>query len=280
MRKKVIITVATTGSFLTRKDCPNLPVTPEEIAQAAYESYNEGAAIVHVHARDENGVNTGRTEVYKRIHELIRAKCNIVLYFTTGGGPELSAEERLGSLDANPEMASLDVGSLLRIVGPYAGEFWANPRAQIEHYAEEILKRNIKTSLGIFNNGMLTEVDNLIRKGLLRKPYYINFVFNAAYQGAMRSTPENLISMIEQLPQDSVFSVTCVGRAQPIYTALSMCLGGNARVGFEDNIYYAEGEVAKSNAQFVARAARIARELGLEIASPDEARDILGIPRP
>lgn len=278
--RKVFITVATTGSFLTKKDCPNLPVTPEEIAQAAYESYNEGAAIVHVHARDENGVNTGRTEVYKRIHELIRAKCNIILYFTTGGGPELSAEERLGSLDAKPEMASLDVGSLLRTVGPYAGEVWANPRPQIEHYAEEILKRNIKTSLGLFNNGMLSEVDNLIKKGLIQKPYYINLVFNTPYQGSMRTTPENLFMMISQLPQDSIFSVSCVGRAQLTYTTMSMCLGGNARVGFEDNLYYTGNELAKSNAQFVARTARIARELGLEVASPDEARDILGIPRP
>jgi len=278
--RKVIITVATTGSFLTKKDFPILPTTPEEIAQAAYESYNEGASVVHVHARDENGVNTGRTEVFKRIHELIRAKCNIILYFTTGGGPELSAEERLGPLDAKPEMASLDVGSLMRIVGPYAGEVWANPRAQIEHYAEEMLKRNIKVSIGLFNNGMLNEVDNLIKKGLMHKPYYLNFVFNAPYQGAMRSTPENLSSMIGQLPQDSVFGVSCIGRAQSTYTTMAMCLGGNARVGFEDNIYYAEGELAKSNAQFVARTARIARELGLEIASPDEARDILGIPRP
>jgi len=276
--RKVIITVAPTGAFLTKKEHPNVPMTPEEIAQAAYECYNEGAAIVHVHARDETGKNTGKTEVYKRIHELVRAKCNMVLYFTTGGGPELSAEERLGSLDAQPEMASLDVASLMRTMGPYAGTPWANPRPQIEHYAEEILKRNIKCSLGVFNNGNFGEVENLIKKGLITKPYYINLVFNMPYQGTMKSVPENLFSTIRLLPQDSVFSVTCIGSAQVTYTTLSMCLGGNCRVGFEDNIHYRKGELAENNAQFVARAARIARELGLEIATPDEAREILGIP--
>ena len=276
--RKVIITVAPTGSFLTKKEHPNVPITPEEIAQTAYECYNEGAAIVHVHARDENAKNTGKPEVYKRIDELLRAKCNIVRYYTTGGGPELSHDERLGALEAQPEMASLDVASLMRTMGPYAGTCWENPRPHIERVAEEMLKRNIKCSLGVFNNGNFDEVENLIKKGLITKPYYINLVFNMPYQGTMRAHPENLYSMIRLLPQDSVFGVTCIGAAQVVYTTLSMCLGGNCRVGFEDNIYYRKGEVAESNAQFVARAVRIARELGLEIATPDEAREILGIP--
>lgn len=279
--RKVIITAAQTGAALSKERHPNVPITPEEIAQSAYECYNEGAAIVHVHARDEKGVNTGRTEVYQRIHDLISAKCNMVLYFTTGGGPELSAEERLGSLDAHPDMASLDVGSLMRIHGAYAGTCWANPPAQIQHYAEEMLKRDIKASLGVFHQGMFDEVQNLISKNLLTKPYYINIVLNMPYQGTLKASPDNLISMINNLPQpreDCVFGVTCIGRDQLAYTTMSMCLGGNVRVGLEDNIYYAENELAKSNAQFVARAVRIARELGLEVASPDEAKEILGIP--
>ena len=283
MARKVIITAALIGAALSKKNHPNVPITPEEMAQAAYECYNEGAAIVHIHARDEKGVNTGKTEVYQRIKDLIRTKCNIVLYFTTGGGPELSADERMGSLDAHPDMASLDVGSLMRIHGPYKGTCWSNPPWQIEQYAEEILKRDIKCSIGIFHQGMYSEVENLIAKNLLTKPYYINIVLNMPYQGTLRSTPQNLISMIDNLPkprEDCVFGVTCIGRDQLAYTTMAMCMGGNARVGFEDNIHYTDGELAKSNAQFVARTARIARELGLEIASPDEARDILGIPRP
>lgn len=281
MARKVIITAALLGSALSKKNHPNAPITPEEMAQAAYECYNEGAAIAHVHARDEKGVNTGRTEVYQRIKDLIRAKCNMVLYFTTGGGPELSADERLGSLDAQPDMASLDIGSLMRIHGPYRGIGWDNPPWQIEQYAEEILKRNIKASIGIFHQGMYNDLENLIAKNLLTKPYYINIVLNMPYQACLRATPSNLTSMMDKLPkpkEDCVFGVTCIGRDQLAYTTMSMCLGGNVRVGFEDNIYYTEGELAKSNAQFVARTARIARELGLEIASPDEAKEILGIP--
>ena len=274
--RKIIITVAPTGPMLSKKEHPNVPLTPEEIAQTAYECYNEGAAIVHVHARDETGQNTQRAEVYKRIHELIRAKCNIVQHFTTGNVDD--PEERIGSLDAQPDMASLNVASLMRTMGPYAGTCWANPRSQIEHYAEEMLKRNIKPEIEMYNNGNFNEMENLIEKGLIAKPYYINFVFNMPYQGTMRAVPENLFSMIRLLPKDSVFSVTCIGRDQPVFSTLSMCAGGNCRVGFEDNIYYSKGELAKSNAQLVARAARIARELGLEIATPDDAREILGIP--
>lgn len=281
MARKVIITAALIGSALSKKNHPNVPVTPEEMAQAAYECYNEGAAIVHIHARDEKGVNTGKAEVYQRIKDLIRAKCNIVLYFTTGGGPELSADERMGSLDARPDMASLDVGSLMRIHGPYKGTCWANPPDQIERYAQEMLKRDIKCSIGIFHQGMYSEVENLIAKNLLTKPYYINIVLNMPYQGTLRATPDNLLIMINSLPnhgQDCVFGVTCIGRDQLAYTTMSMCLGGNVRVGFEDNLFYSEGEMAKSNAQFVARSVRIAKELGLEVATPDEARKILGIP--
>lgn len=281
MARKVIITAALTGTALGKKHHPNVPITPEEMAQAAYECYNEGAAVVHIHARDENGVNTGRKDVYQRIKDLTRAKCNIVLYFTTGGGPELSAEERIGSLDAYPDMASLDVGSLMRIHGAYKGKEWSNPPWQIEHYAAEMLKRDIKASIGIFHQGMYDDLENLIAKNLLTKPYYVNIVLNMPYQGTLKSTPQNLISMIDNLPrhgEDCVFGVTCIGKDQLLYTTMAMCMGGNARVGFEDNLFYTEGEMAKSNAQFVARTVGIARQLGLEVATPDEARQILGIP--
>jgi len=281
MARKLIITAALIGTALSKKNHPNVPISPEEMAQAAYDCYNEGASIVHIHARDENGVNTGRKEVYQSIKDLTRAKCNIILYFTTGGGPELSAEERIGSLDALPDMASLDVGTLMRIHGAYKGKPWENPPWQIEHYAEEMLKRDIKCSIGIFHQGMYSEVENLIAKNLLTKPYYINIVLNMPYQGTLRASPDNLLSMINSLPdhgEDCVYGVTCIGRDQLLYTTMAMCMGGNVRVGFEDNLFYSEVKMADSNAQFVARTASIARELGLEIATPDEAKQILGIP--
>lgn len=275
--RKVIITVATTGGIHRKEANPNLPEQPEEIAKAAYESFNEGAAIVHIHARDKKGAPSGDPEIYKKIVELIRAKCNIVINFSTGGGGNLSIEERFACLDANPETASLNMGSLLRTVGPYAGTLFINTSSDIERFAQEMLKRGIKPEMEVYHHGMLREVNNLISKALVMKPYYINFVLGMAYQGAVAGTPENLFSLRQLLPPDSIFNCCAVGSVQFSMTTLSILLGGNARVGMEDNIYYSKGVLATSNAQLTARIVRIVRDLGLEIASPDDAREVLGL---
>lgn len=277
--RKVILTAALTGGVQTKAANPNLPEQPHEITQAAYECFNEGAAIAHIHARDKEGKPTGDPKIFKEIHDLIRAKCNIILQDSTGGGPGLSFEERLSCLDAGPEMASLNMGSMLRTIGSMAGTVWANPRSELERFAQEMLKRNIKAEMEIYHHGMLREMHNFIEKGLVRKPYYVNFVLGMAYQGAVEGTAGNLISLVQLLPPDTIFNCCAVGSAQLGMTTLSVLLGGNARVGMEDNIYYTKGELAKSNAQLVARSIRIIRELGYEIASPDEARQILGLPK-
>ena len=277
--RKVILTAALTGGVQTKAANPNLPEQPHEITQAAYECFNEGAAIAHIHARDKEGKPTGDPKIFKEIHDSIRAKCNIILQDSTGGGPGLSLEERLSCLDAEPEMASLNMGSMLRTIGSMAGTVWANPRPELERFAQEMLKRNIKAEMEIYHHGMLREMHNFIEKGLVRKPYYVNFVLGMAYQGAVEGTAGNLISLVQLLPPDTIFNCCAVGSAQLGMTTLSVLLGGNARVGMEDNIYYTKGELAKSNAQLVARSVRIIRELGYEIASPDEARQILGLPK-
>lgn len=273
--RKVIITAATTGGVHGKESNPNLPEQPKEIAQQAYESYNEGAAVVHVHARDKKGVSTGDPAVWKEIAGLIRPRCDMIIQFSTGGN--MNMDDRLGCLEAEPEMASLNMGSLMRTIGPQAGTLFANPTAEIERFAQEMLKRNIKPEMEVYHHGMLREVDRLIGKGLVKKPYYINCVLGMAYQGAVAATPEALFSLKMLLPPDSLFNCCAIGAAQFPMTALSMLIGGNARVGMEDNIYYSRGVLAKNNAQLVARIVRITRELGLEIASPDEARKILGL---
>jgi len=276
---KVIITAALTGGLHTKKVNPGLPEQPEEIAQAAYECYNAGAAIVHIHARDRNGAPTGDAAVYKEIHQLVRARCNIITQDTTGGGQNLTFEGRLGCLQAEPEMASLNMGSLLRTIGPHAGTIFVNTRSDIEFVAKEMLKRHIKPEMEIYHHGMLREVQNLIANKLVEKPYYVNLVMGMAYQGAVEATPENLFTLKQLLPAETIFNVCAIGPAQLPITTLSMLLGGMVRVGMEDNIYYSRGVLAKSNAQLVERAVRIAGELGVEIASPDEAREMLGIKR-
>ncbi len=274
--RKVIITVSLTGGVQTKAKNPNLPEQPDEIAEDAYNCYNEGAAIAHIHARDKEGKPTGDVEVFKEIHETIRAKCNMILQDSTGGGPGLTFEQRLSCLDAAPEMASLNMGSMLRTIGKTAGTTWANPRHELERFAQEMAKRNIKAEMEIYHHGMLREMKNFIDKGLIQKPYYVNLVMGMAYQGAVDATAENLITLTNLLPPDTIFNCCAIGRAQIPITTLSVLLGGNARVGMEDNIYYSKGVLAKSNAQLVGKSVGIIKELGYEIASPQEAREILG----
>lgn len=274
---KVIITVAQTGALVTKAMNPNLPEQPDEIAESAYACYQEGAAICHIHARDKEGKTTGSKEVFQEIHDKIRAKCNIIIQDSTGGGPNLTWEQRIECLQAKPEMASLNMGSLMRVSGPYKGIPFTNLREDIEAYVTRMREMGIKPEMEVYSHAMFREVNNLIQKGLVDKPYYINLVLGMMYQGAVDATPEILISMLNFLPEDAIFNVTPVGAAQLPLTTMAMVLGGCIRVGMEDNIYYRRGELAKSNAQLVARAVRIARELNKEPATPDEARKILGL---
>lgn len=274
---KVIITVSLSGGVQTKAANPNLPEQPSEIAQAAYECLNEGAAIAHIHARDKEGRPTGDVTIFKEIHEAIRAQSNMIIQDSTGGGPGLSFEQRLECLDAEPEMASLNMGSMLRTIGKTAGTTWANPRSELERFAKEMLKRNIKAEMEIYHHGMLREMNNFMDKGLIEKPYYVNFVLGMIYQGAVDGTADNLTTLVQLLPPDTMFNCCAVGRTQLPMTTLSALLGGHVRVGMEDNIYYSKGVLAESNAQLVARSVRIIRELGFEIASPEEAREILGL---
>jgi len=274
---KVIITACLSGGMVYKNMTPYVPEQPDEIAQDAYDCFNEGAAIVHIHARDKEGKPTGAKEVFIDIHNKIRRKCNIVLQDSTGGGGNLSIEERLGCLEALPEMASLNMGTLIRQTGIYAGVPFSNVTKDIEVWANKMKELNIKPEMECFTPTMFRDVINLIKKGLIEKPYYCNFVLGMNFQGAADATPEYLMFMQQMLPQDTYFNVSAIGAAQLPLTTMAMVIGGAARVGLEDNIYYKKGELATSNAQLVARAVRIARELNLEPVSPDEARMILGI---
>jgi 3-keto-5-aminohexanoate cleavage enzyme len=274
---KVIITVAQTGALVTKAMNPSLPEQPEEIAESAYACYQEGAAICHIHARDKHGVTTGNKEVFQDIHDRIRGKCNIIVQDSTGGGPNLSFEQRIECIYAKPEMASLNMGTMMRVSGKYKGTPFANMREDIEIYVTRMRELGIKPEMEVYNHAMLREIENLIQKGLVEKPYYINLVLGMMYQGAVDATPKYLNSLLDFLPEDAIVNVTPVGVAQLPLTTMGMILGTCIRVGMEDNIYYRKGELVKNNAQFVARAVRIARELNKEPATPDETRKILGL---
>jgi 3-keto-5-aminohexanoate cleavage enzyme len=276
--KKVMITVALTGGFHGKEANPNLPITPEEISQAAFESWQQGASIAHIHARDKEGKATADVAVYQRIKELVREKCDIVISFSTGGGPNLTPDERIQAAFADPEICSINMGTMVRTRWG-EGSLFLNTRSQIEEWARILRDRGIKPELEVYSHPMFVDVANLIEKELIKPPYFVNLVLGMTHQGAVEANTKNLISMIDYLPPHTVFNVTTVGWRQLLLTTLGILLNGNARVGMEDNVYFRKGVLAESNAQLVSRTARIIRELDLEIATPEEARKELGLVR-
>jgi 3-keto-5-aminohexanoate cleavage enzyme len=274
---KVIITVAQTGALVTKKMNPSVPEQPDEIAQSAFDCYNEGAAVVHIHARDKNNVNSGDPAIFREIHEKIRNKCSLIIQDSTGGGSNLTIEQRTGCLEAYPEMASLNMGTLVRTIGEGAGTAFMNTRSDIEGFVKRMNQFGVKPEMEIYNLGMMQEVDILIEKGLLTPPYNINLILGMVYQGALPSDHMLFYTYLQHIPENCYFNTLGVGKAQTTLGTLGMIMGGNVRVGLEDNLYYKRGELARSNAQLVARIVRIAREMGKEPCTPEEARKIFNL---
>ena len=279
--EKLIITVSPSSNFQGKEANPALPYSPEEVAETAYECWNEGAAIAHIHCRDKDGVPSNDPEVFREVDRLIREKgCDIIIQHSTAPGmkPGTTIDDGMRSIEANPEMASLSmgVGVLLR-----KGETRINARSRywIEDQAKLMMEKGIKPELEVYNMVMMEDVYALVEKGLLKKPYWMSFIMgmHRINQNAIRFRPQALMYQIEQMPPDSMFSMIGIGLDQLAATTLSILLGGHCRIGFEDNIYYRKGELAKNNAQLVARTARLARELGCEIVSPEIARQMLNI---
>jgi 3-keto-5-aminohexanoate cleavage enzyme len=175
---------------------------------------------------------------------------------------------------ADPEICSLNMGTLIR---PDGGVF-VNPPSQIEQWAKILKDRGIKPELEVYSHSMFKDVGNLIEKELIEKPYFINLVLGMKRQSALSGTSKNLLSMIDFLPEDCIFNVTAIGRPQLQLTTLGALMGGNIRVGLEDNVYYSKGVLA-TNEKLVARSAGIIRDMGFEVATPDEARVMLGLAR-
>lgn len=274
---KLIITAALTGGIHGKEANPALPEQPDEIIAEAVACYNAGAAIVHLHARDQEGRGVGDPAIFSVINTGIRERCPIVIQNTTGG-PGIPIEKRITSLDARPESASLNMGSVVFFTGKEKAELpFMNRRHEIEAFAQAMLTRKIKPEMEVYNPGMFGEVENLIRKNLLARPYYINCVMGVDGMGGFPGTPKNLLTMLDLLPEGAIFNVTGIGRYQMAMNVMSIIMGGHVRVGLEDNVYYRKGELARGNAPFVERIVRLAREIGREVASPDEARMILKI---
>ncbi len=289
----LIITVAITGGLQGKEANLNIPETPEEQAQATLEAYEAGASIVHVHARDPNfgyGRASGDPEIYRDINKRIRKLCpDIIINNTTGGGWGLTIEDRIKAIDAGPEMCSLNMGSLsTRGVikarkPPLSGRdediffdgIFENKVGDIERIAKTMMDKGIKPEMETFTDGHISNIHLLVNKGLIKPPYFIQYV--QGFPNGTQPTPMNLLVQMANAPQPAMFNVLGVGVHELPLNTFGILLGQHVRVGMEDNVYYKRGEKAKSNAQLVERIVRIANELNRPIATPGEAREMLGM---
>lgn len=272
--EKLIITAAICGAEVTKKHNPNIPYTLDELAKEAKLASKEGASIIHLHVREDDGTPTQSKQRFQEATTQIRELSpDVIILPSTGGAVGMSAEERLQSIyiKPSPEMATLDCGTM-----NFGGEeIFKNTESMMEVFAKEMYDLGIKPELECFDVGMINTVLRLQREGIFRAPLHFNLVLGV--RGGIDATLENLAYMKNSIPKESTFSVTGIGRFEFPMVAAAIISGGHVRVGFEDNIYLSKGKLAKSNGELVKKAKRIANELGREIATPKEARQILGL---
>jgi 3-keto-5-aminohexanoate cleavage enzyme len=272
MASKLIITVAPTGNVPTREMNPHLPVTPEEIADSAVRCRKAGASLIHVHARDPDGKPTLEPQVFARTHSLISERTDLIVQISTGGRAGMDVEARAAAVRLlRPEMASLTTGSM-----NFPDRVYTNSFEVIEFLARTMKEAATKPEMEIFEPGMIANAQALVSEGLATAPLHFDFVLGS--RGSLPATAKNLLYLSETIPPDSTWTVAGIGRWQLPMAVLAIVMGGHVRVGLEDNLYYRKGELA-TNEQLVARVARIAAEVGRPVARPEEARQILGLPR-
>ncbi|NLA79264.1 MAG: 3-keto-5-aminohexanoate cleavage protein [Chloroflexi bacterium] len=273
MSNKVIITAAISGAEVTKEMNPAVPYTLEEYVREAKSAYEAGAAIIHLHARWDDGTPTQDRERFRVLIDAIQEACpDVIIQPSTGGATGMTAEERLQPTELNPEMATLDCGTL-----NFGGdEIFVNTENMIIEFAARMKERGIKPELECFDKSHIDMALRLVRKGHIPTPLHFDLVLGV--NGGATGTPRDLLFLVESLPEGATWTVAGVGRAQLPLSVMAMVMGGHVRVGFEDNLMYSRGVLGESNGQFVERVVRIAKELGLEIATPDEAREILSMP--
>jgi uncharacterized protein (DUF849 family) len=271
---KLIIKAALTGMIPTKEQTPNVPITPKEIAEDALRVYKQGASVVHVHAREDDGTPTHKEEVFREIFDRILDKApDIIICATTSGRVTPQVEHRSEVLNLSPEMASLTVGSM-----NFPGYPSVNPPTVIGQLAERMKERSILPELEIFESGFINYALYLRRKGILKDPLHFNLLLGSL--GAIPANIRDLAYLVDSIPEGCIWSATGIGRFQTRINVAAILMGGHVRVGIEDSIYYnyPNKELA-TNEKLVRRIVRIADELNREIAEPDEARRIMGIER-
>jgi uncharacterized protein (DUF849 family) len=296
---KVIVTAALTGGGSTPTMSPYLPITPQQLADEAVRAYEAGAAIAHVHVRNpETGEPSSNLEYFREVATKVKSRCNIVICFTTGGTPDMTVAERARVVrELKPELATFNAGSMN--FGIFLGaesikEYkyaWEKPHLlnsensifpntfkTLRESSQMFAETNTKPELEVYDSGMINNLAYLVQKEYIKKPLHIQFVLGTL--GGLPATVNNLNFLYNSAREtlgEFTWSTCAIGRFQFPMCTVAMIMGGNTRVGMEDNLYVSKGILAKSNAELVEKMVRILREFGNEPATPDEARKILGL---
>ena len=278
MARKTIITAAVTGAWPKKENNPNVPMTPAEICEDVYECWRAGAAIAHLHMRDDDGNGTMDHNKFRETVSLIKKNhpdCDIILNLTTSGDIYATDETRVEHIKGlKPEMASYDCGSMNWL----NTALFINSPKFLEMFGNLFQECNVKPEIEAFDPGMIANAAYYLKKGVLKAPLHFQFCMGCA--NGIPGSVKNLLFMketMEELCPGSTWSSFGVGHSAMEVMYAAIALGGHIRVGMEDNVMYAKGVLAESNAQFVKRAARAIREYGNEVATPEEAREILGL---
>jgi 3-keto-5-aminohexanoate cleavage enzyme len=270
--EKVIFTAALVGAELTRKDTPYLPLTPEEIAEEARLCVEAGASILHIHARDAEGRPTNDTTRFREVLSQIRVACPSlpILQVSTGGAVGDSFESRAQPLEAGPEMASLNAGSV-----NFGESVFANPLPFIEFIVARMGWLKVKPEIEIYDLSHVETANRLVEKGDIAEPAHFQFVLGV--RGGLAATEENLRLLVSRIPSGSTWTVAGIGRFQLAMGAMALQMGGHVRVGLEDNIYKEKGVLARGSHELIEKAVELAAQYGRSPASPAEARQILSL---
>ena len=284
---KVVITIATTGGLHGKEANPALPEQPHEIISDFHDCYNAGAAVAHMHVRDPDGRTCSDLGIYHEVVDGVMDRCpgmitqvgnGIGIWFDDAGvGQPFTEEVRMALLDIapQPDMLTVNAGTFHF---DHKGQEWlfANSKQWNTKFIEGCNYRGIANEIEVYDLSHIANALELAEKGALKAPLHISFVMGI--RGGIPATPANLLAMLDATPEDSSWQIVSIGRHQLPLSTMAVAMGGNIRVGMEDNVFYRRGQLAKSNAQLVERAVRIVRELGREVATPEEAREMLHMP--
>lgn len=281
---KLIITAALTGVLTTRQQSPAIPYTPQEIAAEARRSVDAGASIVHIHARQDNGRPAFDVDTYTRIDAAVRDLCPEVIVNYSTGAVGIDRETRIHHIPAlRPEMAALNMGSMNYAIYSrkqkqfYHDHIFANPFADIRYFLQAMNDAGTRPEMECFDAGHINNAQPLIDLGVLQRPYQFSLILGVL--GGIPASTENLVQQVNRLPAGSHWQVIGIGNYQWPLVAAAISMGGNVRVGLEDNLYLPTGELARSNGELVAHAAQLIRMVGHNVATVAEARAMLELPQ-